>query len=276
MMFETILICISIIILILASIFDLKTREIPDTLSYYFLVGILGSILIFSMFTSFYYFVYALIGASIYFGIFYILYLLKQIGGGDVKILASIGAILANLELLGLSLSIIFLFLLLFVGGTYSMIWGLVLFFKNYKEARQKFVTILRNLKYYRLILLIIALSLFIISFFLTQQLKLLFLLIILLTLSMFYLFIFIKVVESIHFIKKMKVEQLTDGDWLSKDVYINEKLICSSKKPCLDKKQIQELKNHKIKTVLIKIGIPFVPAILISFIITIIFYGIL
>ena len=51
----------------------------------------------------------------------------------------------------------------------------------------------------------------------------------------------------------------------LAKDIKRKGKVICSAKEPCLDKKQINKLKKHKVRSVLIKLGIPFVPALFIA-----------
>ena len=96
---------------------------------------------------------------------------------------------------------------------------------------------------------------------------------IILFPLFIFYIFVFVTVVEENLFVQKISVKEVTEGDWLAEDVIHNNKIICSKKKPCLDNKQIKNLKKHNIRKVWIKIGIPFVPAIFIGFLITIILY---
>ena len=53
MQLEIILISLSLIVLLVASIFDIKTREIPDLLSYSFIASVLGIRLIYSLFTDF-------------------------------------------------------------------------------------------------------------------------------------------------------------------------------------------------------------------------------
>ena len=95
----------------------------------------------------------------------------------------------------------------------------------------------------------------------------------VLITIITFYLYIFIKVVESLHFLKKVSISELTEGDWLAKDVEVHNKIICSAKHPCLDKKQIEKLKKANVQYVTIKIGIPFVPAILLATVCTYILY---
>ena len=71
---------------------------------------------------------------------------------------------------------------------------------------------------------------------------------------------------------KKILVEKLTEGDWLVENVYKSNRLICKAKNIGLEKKDIINLKKNKIKYVLIKQGMPFVPAFLFGFIFTILF----
>ena len=67
--------------------------------------------------------------------------------------------------------------------------------------------------------------------------------------------------------------EKLTEGDWVVQDVVIGGKRICGPKDLGLEMRQIKRLirlkKQKKIKKVLIKYGIPFVPSFLIAFIVT-------
>jgi hypothetical protein len=73
--------------------------------------------------------------------------------------------------------------------------------------------------------------------------------------------------------IKKVKPEQLTIGDWIVNDVVVDGKRICGPKDLGIEEKQIKKLlrlkKKNKIKLVIIKEGIPFIPSFLASFIIT-------
>ncbi len=263
---EIIFFIISFFLLLLASIFDLRTREVPDYLSYTLLVSILGISLLYSIYTSIYFFLYALAGAAIFFILGYILYKTKQMGGADVKIFTALGAMFANQMLWDMPLLAIFSLLVLSIGSLYTFSWALVLYFKNRTAANKKAKELLAEKKKYRRALIILGLLVLLSSFLLEDmQLKILLVCAALLIILSFYLFIFIRVVESLHFIKKISVDQLTEGDWLSKEVRVHGKLICSTKEPCIDKKQIEALKKAKIEEVFIKVGIPFVPAIFLA-----------
>src|SRR3989339_2246530 len=114
--------------LIWAGYFDLKSREIPDLLSYSIIFGCLGISLIYSLFTSFHFFLFSALGGIIVFCLGYIFYYFKQIGGGDVKIFTAIGIAVSNFYVEKISLLIIFGGIILIVGGIYSLIWGINLF----------------------------------------------------------------------------------------------------------------------------------------------------
>ena len=261
--------------LIWASYYDLKSREIPDLLSYSLIAGCLGISLIYSLFASFNFFLSSILGGIIVFSLGYIFYYFKQIGGGDVKIFTSIGIALSNFYVGKISLLIIFGGIILIVGGIYSLIWGINLFLKNRKQSFTELSKSLNKKRTIRRYIIILSLILVIVGI-IAVNLRGLIITLIFLIYGLFYLNIFVKVIEKLHFIKKIKVSELTEGDWLAKDVILNNKKLISKKEPEIEKKHIAILKKYNIHEVWIRIGIPFVPAILITFLLTIIIYGIL
>ncbi len=81
--------------------------------------------------------------------------------------------------------------------------------------------------------------------------------------------------------VKTIPISQLTEGDWIYKDIFIGsgkkKKYITGPKDLGISKEQISLLKKYssqgKIKNIIIKEGIPFVPAFLFAYIATIIIY---
>jgi prepilin signal peptidase PulO-like enzyme (type II secretory pathway) len=218
-----------------------------------------------------------LAGSLITFAVCYILYRAKQIGGGDVKLFVAVGAVLSNTYLFGYPLLFSFAIILLFTGGIYTLVWGMFLFFKDYSTAVKKLKPLLNNYYKWRIALMIIAFLFLVASIFMpTLSMKLLIALLAVIFILSFYLILFIKVVESLHFIKTIPVTKLTEGDWLAKDVKYKNRILLSSRIHSLEKKHIQLLKKYNIKQVIVKLGIPFVPAILLSFIFSLMLYGIL
>ena len=73
--------------------------------------------------------------------------------------------------------------------------------------------------------------------------------------------------------LKYVNPKELTEGDWIAEDIIVSKKRICGPKDLGIEMRQIKKLislkKKGKIKKVLIKVGIPFVPSFLIAFVVT-------
>ncbi len=278
MVFWYILIIVTFIWLVFATIMDLKTREVPDWLNYSLIIIGLGSNLLYSLFVKdFNYFLFSIIGFGVFFVIANIMYYTKQWGGGDCKLLMGLGAIFGNYEPLSLFSSINklpFLATLLvniFIAGAfYGIVYAIYLAFRNKKKFLIEFKkTDFKFFKISFLILLIFNL----VGFFIFENLlfKMLIFISFIVLIGLFLVY-FIRAVENSLMYNKLEVTKLTEGDWLVNDVFKNGKLICKARNIGLTKEDIIALKKNKIKEVLIKDGIPFVPGFLIGFILSIVF----
>ena len=275
MIFWYFLVIVGFIWILFATVTDIKTREVPNWLNYSLVVIGLGTRAIYSFITKdFDYILYGLIGFGIFFLIGNIMYYTKQWGGGDSKLLMGLGAMFGNYHgdiLLGLQLNLPFLAVLvinIFIGGAvYGILYSVFLAVKN----REKFLVELKkkkfNILFYALIAeVIIAVVLYfvfdkVLYWFLFELLVLMFVLIVLLY--------FMRIVEDVSMYKTVNVNKLTEGDWLVNNVFKRKKLICKTRNVGLTLSDIIILKKNKIKSVLIKEGIPFVPGFLIGFILT-------
>jgi hypothetical protein len=80
--------------------------------------------------------------------------------------------------------------------------------------------------------------------------------------------------------LRYVKPTEVTEGDWIAKDIYISNKYISGPKDLGIEKSQLNKLisfyKKGKIKRVLIKVGIPFVPSFLLAYILTLAFGNLL
>ena len=85
----------------------------------------------------------------------------------------------------------------------------------------------------------------------------------------MMYLFIIIKAVEFSAMIQLIPIKQLTEGDWIAKDIVVKGKRICGPKDLGVSRKQIKKLIKLKVKKVWVKYGMPFVPSFLVAFLVT-------
>lgn len=262
--------------LIIASITDIKTREVPDWLNYGLIIFGLGSRLIYSVALSdFSLFLYGLAGFFVFFVIANLMFYSAQWGGGDSKLLMGLGAVIGlNFNFKEMPFLVIFWINIILIGSIYGLFWSFVLAFKNKNKFLSDFRARIKKSVKIRRFLLIICLTVLLSAFF-VDILMIRFLLVILVfsSLLIYCISIFVKSIEKTCLLKYVEPEKLTEGDWIAKNIIIKKKRICGPKDLGIEKKQIKQLIQLKrkglIKKVLIKEGIPFVPSFLIAFIIT-------
>ncbi len=276
MLFWYFLLVIAFIALVFASIVDIKTREVPNWLSYSLIIIGLGSRLIYSLILSdFSFILYGLLGLAVFFVFANFMYYTKQWGGGDGKLLMGLGAMFGSynsIEIFNIEYHLPFLASLLInilISGTvYGIIYSLFLGLKN----KEKFLKELkkRDLKGIKIISLLIAVLLIISFFIFDGYFYNIFFIMLIVILSAYILLFIMRVIEDSSLYKVIKVSRLTEGDWLAGDVTVKRKLICKARNIGLTKEDIKLLKKNNIKEVLVKEGIPFVPGFLIGFLATI------
>ena len=162
------------------------------------------------------------------------------------------------------------------MGAIYGLLWSLVLVFKNWKKFTKEFSKISKQKKFLKLqrgLLLLIIVS-FISSFVINDLLfRFSIASITIMILFSFYLWYFIKAVETAVMMKMYDVDELTPGDWIVNNIKIDGKKIYSTKDLGVSEEQIKILKSlkqrGKIKQLLVKEGVPFVPSFLIAFVMT-------
>lgn len=276
---------IAIFVLILASITDIKKREVPDWLNYGLIISALIINIIYSIFSnSFLPIISSILGLLFFLLISAGMFYTGQWGGGDTKLLIGLGALLGFeiqnttkiiLSILQKQFIIDFFINLLFVGAIYGTLYSLALAIKN----KTNFLKAFKKKYAERRILLIFFIlltgtTLLITIFF---RFKFIILNIFLLTLFMLLILLlftlFLKSVEETCMYKLISPEKLTEGDWIAKEIKIKNKVIASPSDLGVSEEQIKELiklyKKRKIKKVLIKEGMPFVPSFLIAYLLT-------
>ncbi|MBI2650758.1 prepilin peptidase [Candidatus Woesearchaeota archaeon] len=267
--------------LFVGSITDLKTREVPDWLNYGLVISGIGLNLLFSIIYSTPSFIInSIIGLAIFFGIAYIMFYAGQWGGGDSKMLMGLGAMI-GIDISSLKSQFLFGFFInaLFIGAIYGLFWSFWLAFKNKQKFSKEFNKILLHKNAAmakRIILLILAVLLIFLFAAKLYYIKILALSLTFVTLATFYLWIFVKAIEKSSMYKSVEPTKLTEGDWIVKDIYVKGKYITGPKDLGISKSQIKKLiefyKKRKVKKILIKEGIPFVPSFLAAFVITLVF----
>jgi prepilin peptidase CpaA len=264
-----ILLVLLFVALLLATWHDVRTREVPDTLSWgLIVVGVLGT-LIYALLTSdLWFFLEHLIGFGIGAAVGFLMYYLRQWGGGDAKLLMGVGAIYGfswtNLQLPA------YLLLLVLCGALYGFAVMIYLAIKFRKKFFPAFKSYLRTPTVHKLRITMVAIGVLfvVLMFFVPARTK--FLLLALLTgIYLFmYSWIFLRVAEKELMVKEYPVGKLTEGDWIIQDVKVKGKLIVSKKTPGVTNEQIAKIRKSSIKKVLVKEGIPFVPGFLIAFLV--------
>ncbi len=261
----TILVSLAILVMLIASYTDLRWREVPDWLNFAFIAAVLGIRMIFSVEQGWSLFLDGVLGGAIAFLIAAAFYYTDQWGGGDSKLLIGIGALYGFSWPVTAHSFMFFAFILtlLFVGAGYGLVWLLYLSIAKRSVFSQAFR---RKRIYYRkeekvVAILSIVLTLFAINLPVLWPL-------IFFPIGIFYVFLFVGSVEDSCFVKNIKIQKLTEGDWLIKRVVVKGKTIVKPK--TLVRKDILLLEKHSdhITGVMIKEGIPFVPSFLIAFLI--------
>lgn len=262
----------------IASITDLKKREVPDLVSFMligFCLGIRGiySILLSNPGP----FIEGLVGFVICLLVSLAMYYGGQWGGGDAKMLMGIGASLGiPLSLASFPLILVFFIHLLLAGAVFGLLFSAIIAARNWKKFKAEFFRHLRRkeIVYMQLsagmIAVIAIVSVLLITDFLVKMAALI-------TAGAFlifvYLFAFVRSVERSCMHRKALPKELTEGDWLAKPVIVDKEIVISQKNIGLTKSQLRQLaelyRRKKIKHVVLKEGIPFLPSFLAAYLLT-------
>ena len=273
MIIDIILISLGLAGTLVASVSDIKTREVPDWLNYSLIFSGFSLRLIYSIYSfRWSYFLYSLLGFGLMFIVGSILYYSKQWGGGDTKLFMALGVLFStNPSLINTKIPFLILMMvnILIFGALYGVIYGIVIALRNKKSFIKEFKTLNKDKVFnkLKLYLIILAIPIFIINFLLVDDVttKIIIAFLTIPAILYPYLIIFVKAVVKSGMYKKVPVCKLTEGDWVEQDVRIKGRLVYKQKKLGIEKKDIEKLIKYKIKSVLVKEGIPFVPPIFIG-----------
>jgi len=270
----SIAISVSVLFLLIASYFDLRSGEIPDGVSFSFIgVSLLVASLDSATSSDLNLILNSLILGIAYFAFGYLSFWLGQWGGGDVKILAGIGCSLGYLGAVGflsdgfLPYYIAYFVNLGLVAWPYAVLYSLVLGVIR-PEAFSRFIALCREKT---TIILVLA------SFLPSIAVLLLnpgLLSILYLALPLFVLLsVYLKAIEEVALQRSIKVSELREADALAEDLIVDEKLIAKRRDiEGITKEQFEEIKklaaDGKIPDeIRIRWGIKFVPILFLAFI---------
>src|SRR3989338_4025052 len=247
-MIEVLLAALVLLVLVIDSYTDLRTKEVPDWLSYGFIATALGFRAIYSFQDGWQVLASGLLGFAAFYLLALLFYYTHQWGGGDSKLLMGMGAALGiTYPFAQASFTPLwFLLLLLFSGALYGLVWLGFLAVKRRNCLFPELRSLLGNHKKLH-IGLGFSSVLFLGAGFLVHYL----LLVVTMLAVLYYLLLFLVAVQSCCFVSERNTESLTEGDWLAEDVIVHGKKVLAKK--TLIKSDIEKLYQHKISSVLVK-----------------------
>lgn len=253
-----------------ATIQDLRFREVSNWLNFSLIAFALAYRAFYATINSnFSFFLFGLLGFATMFLLGNIFYHAKVFAGGDAKLLMGFGAILpyeSYFQLFSLSLSLVFVLFL--SGAIYSLLFSIAIVAKNKNKFSKEFkIRIKRNEILFSLSILAFLASLIVglyvpFAFLLTT------------IFLIFPLYIYATALDRCMIVLTPP-NKLTEGDWLEKEIKINSKITIKKSVHGLSLKEIALLKKYH-RSALIKQGIPFVPAFLITLILMALFFSFL
>jgi prepilin signal peptidase PulO-like enzyme (type II secretory pathway) len=191
------------------------------------------------------------------------MYVSGQWAGGDVKLMLGLAMLFTAIDLSNpFSFANLFFNILIF-GGLYGLVGTIIFGIIKFKELRKflYFYDIGILIGGVAIILLILYLLPVPVNYLAASAIALLVL--------MRYIYV---VAENLMFVN-VSINKLTEGDWLAHDVVDdNGKTIVTKRNTGLVQEDIDKLRKSTVKSVLVKMGMPFVPGILIGTIITLFF----
>ena len=256
---------IVLIVLVIGTYTDFKTREVPDWVNKGLIALGISINLIFSfVYWDFKFLIDSLVGFAVFFGLALLMYYTGQWGGGDSKMIMGIGAMI-GLDIFAIRESFLlgFLFNALIVGALYGLLWSLFLSIKKFKVLvkEMKRLGSTKNMIRAKKGLVISSVGIIVLSFLIKDLgVRLTGFILALMMIFMFYIWIYIKSIENVCMLKSVEPSVLTEGDWIAEDVVVNGKLITGPKDLGIEKKKINELKRlfakGEVGKVLLKEGI--------------------
>ena len=244
--------------IIVASLQDIKRREVDNWLNLFLLVMSFVFIFYKAIFERDVSIIFqAGFALVVMFAFMNIFYYGRVFAGGDAKLLVAMTVFFVGISFDKTLINIgIFLFFLMLSGSIYGLVYSFVLYIKDYKKVNKEIKKGF-NVLWVRYII-IIGIIMLVLSYF-----NRIFLLLSIFILLLPLLYVFAKSLEVVSMVKSIPGKCLREGDWLVNDIKIKSKVI----KADWDGLSLEDIKLLKSrKNVKIKEGLPFVPAFLIAF----------
>jgi len=244
--------------IIVASLQDLKRREVDNWLNLFLLVS--GFVFIFykAIFEKDIAIVFqagfALVIMFIFMNLFYHG---RVFAGGDAKLLVAMTALFVGVSFTSTLINIgIFLLFLMFAGSVYGLVYSVVLYIRDFEKVNVEIKKGFSNLLVWYAILIgtiLIALG----------YISLVFLFFGVAIFLLPILYVFARGLEAVSMVRTVSSKDLREGDWLVDDIKVGKKTV-KADWGGLSLRDIETLRSRK--SIKIKEGLPFVPAFLIAF----------
>jgi Flp pilus assembly protein protease CpaA len=267
------LFAIALVYLIIASYEDVKKTEVANWVTYSFAVFALAYRAVYSVLKGDYkFFLFGVIGFLVFYLIGNLLYYAKALGGADVKLLRGIGAVLPYSGYLNLVvLSLGFIVLLFAVAFVYALVYSIFVVIRYKSRFVREFRAQIKKFKLVVIVSPLVGVLCLILSIVYSYGMigGAAFLFFLLMPL----LYVFLKAVDECMIVIK-KPKDLMEGDWILNDIKLKSYIVKNTVHG-LSAEDIMMLRRAG-RDIRVKNGIPFVPAMLLSFIVMVFFLVVL
>ncbi len=254
---------LAIVWIVFACVQDIKKREIANWLNFSLIIFALGFRLFYSIFEGgdMNFFYQGVLGLGVFFALGNIFYYGRMFAGGDSKLMVALGPVLPIYGSFNSNLKLFLLFVILFLisGALYGVLVTLVSGILNFKKLKKEYLKQFRVRKGIVYGSFMVSVLIFLFGFYDRYFFGLGAIMFVLVN---FYLYV--KSVDEACMVRKVKVEDLTVGDWLYKDVKVGKRVVLSNWEG-LSEEDLKILKGKKY--VWVRYGVQFAPVFLISFI---------
>ena len=258
------LLVIAFIWIIGAILQDLRRREVDNIWNFSLIGFALAYRFAFSVYNNeYWFFINGIIGLIIFLILGNIFYYSRIFAGGDAKLLIALGPLLplsfdwfVNLKIFG-----VFITGFLLGGSLYVFLWSLVLVLFNFKKFSGEFLKQTQKNKLFVIYSVVLFFIFICGSYFFFPLLYIGFLFIL-----FPLLLLFARAVEESCLIVSLYPKDVTEGDWLYEDIFVNGKKIKANWEG-VSKTELQLIQKKYRRRILVKQGIPFTPGFLIGLI---------
>jgi Flp pilus assembly protein protease CpaA len=258
---------------VFAAVYDIRKREVPNWLSFSLIAFALAYRAFYAAgFDDWMFFLWGLAGFGVFVVLGNLFYYSKMFAGGDAKLLMGLGAVLPleswmDFVYVGGG----FVLLMFVVGAVYSIVYSAFIAVAHRKMFGKEFSKNIRNRKYWGVVFF--ALLLFVAVFSAFSIPFGWWIIPILFSFLLFLMVVYLKSVE-VCMIKLVNPGNLTEGDWIVGDIRLKGYVV----RKTVHGLSIEDIKHLRKagKKIYVKEGVPFVPAILIAFLVMVFFLAVL